>query len=328
MTLAIETRALSWPMREPFVIARGSQDEVTSVLVTLRDADGIGGHGEACGVPYAGETPETMIAQIDSVRRILERDPTRTELLRILPPGGARCAVDAALWDLEAKRRGRPAWQIAGLTAMRRVLSAVTIGIRTVDRYEASARALAAHPLLKVKVDGSDPLAALRAVRRGAPKAKLIVDPNQSWSVATLKALAPKLAELGVVLLEQPIPVGAEAELDGYRGTIPLCADELIDGVSDLPRARGRFDVINIKLDKTGGLTAALALADAAQAQGFGLMVGCMAGSSLAMAPATVLAQRCAFVDLDGPLLQAADCAHPLHYEDGLLLPPEPALWG
>lgn len=326
--LQIQIAERRWAMREPFAISRGVQTEQATIMVTLKDSDGRFGRGEACGVPYVGETPQSMWAQIQDVAASLRTLTEREDLEAILPPGGARCAVDAALWDLEAKRTGRRAWQTAGLTSMRSVTTAYTIGIRSEADYETTAARYAAYPVLKVKVNGDDPLTALRAVRRGNSHAGLIVDPNQSWSVEQLKDLAPSLAELGVVLLEQPIPVGAEGGLDGYVGPVPLCADELINDREDLDKAVGRFEVVNIKLDKTGGLTEALKLADAAEARGLKLMVGCMAGSSLSMAPAMVLAQRCAFVDLDGPLLQSEDWPDGLTYVDGRVDPPSAGFWG
>lgn len=328
MKLKLETQAKSWPMREPFAISRGVQTEQPTLHVHLTDETGLRGRGEACGVSYHDETPETMVAQIEAVRVRIEAGLTRQELLSVLPAGGARFAVDSALWDLEAKRSGRSAFDLAGVPA-NPVSVDFTIGIRDIASYEATARRYANFAVLKIKVDHHDPLAALRAVRRGAPDPRLIVDPNQSWSVDLLKSLGAELQALGVALLEQPIPIGDEAGLDGYTPPVPLCADELIDDVDDLQRAIGRFQFVNIKLDKSGGLTAALALADRAEALGFGLMVGCMAGSSLAMAPAMVLAQRCAFADLDGPLLQAEDIEHGLVYENGVVARPhDPRLWG
>lgn len=324
--LIIQSR--SWPMREPFAISRGVQTEQPTVIACLVDAQGRRGRGEACGVGYAGETPEIMTAQIEAVRSQIQGDLTRQALRRLLPAGGARCALDSALWDLEAKQTGRSVFALAGIERPVSVTTAYTIGIRSNAAYEAAARGRASYRLLKVKVDGQDPVASIAAVRRGAPDAALIVDPNQAWSVETLKAIAPRLVELGVVLLEQPIPVGHEAGLDGYRCPVPLCADELINEAADLDKARGRFDVINIKLDKAGGLTEALDLAASATAAGFDLMVGCMAGSSLSMAPAIVLAQQCAFVDLDGPLLLAEDWPDGLNYENGVVQPPSPAFWG
>jgi len=315
-------------MREPFAIARGVQSTQPAVIVTLIDPEDRQGRGEGCGVPYAGETPATMMAQLEAIRSRIVEGVDRQDLLQLLPPGGARCALDAALWDLEARQTGRTVAELAGLPPLHAVTTAFTIGIRSLDGYEQAARRCAAYPLLKIKMDAADPLAVMAAVRRGAPGARFIVDANQSWSVEQLRSVAPALADLGAVLLEQPIPVGAEAGLDGWRCPVPIAADELVNGVDDLAKARGRFDVINIKLDKTGGLTAALLLAAEARAQGFDLMVGCMAGSSLSMAPAMVLAQQCRFVDLDGPLLQSEDWPDGMVYADGVVSPPDPGFWG
>jgi L-alanine-DL-glutamate epimerase-like enolase superfamily enzyme len=228
------------------------------------------------------------------------------------------------LWDLEARQSGRSLFE--GVTFPQP--TAFTIGIRSVKAYEAAARERANYPLLKVKVGSSDPLASISAVRRGAPKAKLIVDPNQAWSVHALKALAPSLAHLGVALIEQPIPVGDEHALSGWRSPVPLCADELVASRAHLHRAAGLFDCINIKLDKTGGLTEALLLAQEARALGLRVMAGCMAGSSLCMAPSLLLAPHCIFLDLDGPLLQAADVSPGLEYQDGWISRPPIDLWG
>ena len=326
VTLSTEVR--SWPMHEPFAISRETKTDSTGLIVTLVDAGQRRGRGEGLGVSYAGETLEAMAAQIEAVRPAVEAGADREALLDLLPAGGARCALDAALWDLEAKRAGRSVFALAGLADAGAVDTAYTIGIRAVDAYEAAARARADFKLLKIKVDAGDPLAAIAAARRGAPKSAFIVDPNQAWSIDDLRTLAPALADLGVVLLEQPIPAGAEAGLDGYRCPVRLCADELIQEEADLAKAAGRFDVINIKLDKTGGLTASLRLAEAARRAGFGLMVGCMGGSSLSMAPALVLAQQCEFVDLDGPLLQAEDWPDGLVYRAGKVDLPNPAFWG
>jgi len=328
MALKIELWTKTWPMSEPFVIARGTQTEQPTLQVRLTAEDGVAGRGEGCGVPYAGEDPQTMSAQIHSVAGVLEKGISREQLINILPPGGARCMMDSALWDLEAKRGGADPFTASALQP-RPVTSARTIGIRSLKAYEATAHALRDYPLLKIKVNADDPIAAVEAVRRGAPRARFIVDANQSLSVALLKEVTPRLKQLGVVLLEQPIAVGDESGLDGYESPVPLCADELINDVSDLPRARGRFQLINIKLDKCGGLTAGMALADVAVAAGFRLMVGCMAGSSLSMAPAMVLAQRCDFADLDGPLLQAEDCEQGFVYRNGVVREPHNSkLWG
>lgn len=328
MTLKLECWPRSWPLHEPLMIARGAILDQQSVQVRLIDATGAVGRGEGCGIVYQGETPETMIAQLEAVRPTIERGITRAALLDLLPKGGARMALDAALWDLEAKRDGVDPYRVAGVEA-RPIASAFTIGIRDLDGYEEAARARSGFSLLKVKVAGDDPVAAVQAVRRGAPGARLIVDANQAWSVDALKAFAPAMAELGVALLEQPIAVGAEDGLDGWTSPVPLCADELVDGVADLDRAAGRFQLVNIKLDKAGGLTAALKLADAVEARGMALMVGCMLGSSLSMAPAMVLAQRCRFVDLDGPMLQSEDHDVGYTYENGRVERPHcPQIWG
>lgn len=326
--IQMEVTPVRWRMAEPFAISRETKTENEGLLVTLIDGAGRPGRGEAYGVTYAGETLAAMAAQLEAVRPAIEAGADRQALLDLLDAGGARCALDAALWDLEAKRTGRSAFDLAGVAAPRAVDSAYTIGIRSVEAYEIAARRRSGFKLLKLKVDAADPLAGIAAARRGAPDAAFIVDPNQAWSVETLKALAPRLVALGVVLLEQPIPVGDESGLDGYDCPIRLCADELINEAADLPKARGRFDVINIKLDKAGGLTAALQLAQTARADGFGLMVGCMGGSSLSMAPALVLAQQCDFVDLDGPLLLAEDWPDGLTYDDGRVAPAHALFWG
>jgi len=232
------------------------------------------------------------------------------------------------LWDLEAKLGGLRAWQRAGMAQGGAVTTALTIGIRPVAAYEQAAAKLADHPWIKVKVERADPLAAIRAVRRGAPDAKLVVDANQSWSIADLRSLGPAMAELGVSLLEQPLAFGRDEELVGLDCPVPICADESINTIDDLPRLIGRYDFINIKLDKTGGLTAALDLARAAQRAGLRLMSGCMAGSSLAMAPAMVLAQICEINDLDGPWLQDEDWPEGIVYQRGVMSPPWPAFWG
>ena len=328
MSLRLAFWAKTWALREPFAISRAVHTDIPTLQVRLTDEDGLVGAGEGHGVTYEGETVPGMMAQIEASRSALESGVSRDGLLTLLPAGGARFAVDTALWDLECKQRGVDPFALAGL-ARKPVRSARTLGIKTIADGERAARAVAGWAVLKIKVDGREPLAAVEAARRGSPHADLIVDPNQAWSVEQLKALAPRMAELGVVLLEQPIPVGAEAALDGYDTPVPLCADALVEGQADLPKAAGRFGFVNIKLDKCGGLTAALKLADAASKAGFGLMVGCMGGSSLNMAPAMVLAQRCVFVDLDAPLFLTEDCASGFTYVDGLVAEPyQPALWG
>lgn len=281
MKIRLTVSKKSWPLREPFVIFRHSYTTSDVVIVEL-ESSGCLGRGEAAGVDYHGETPPGMEAQIENVRREIEAGATRTDLLKLLPAGGARNALDAALWDLEAKRTGTPVWQLAGVGSARAIASAMTIGIRPIDEYEKRARALANYQWLKIKVSADRPLEAVAAVRRGAPGARLIVDANQAWDVSTLYALSPALAQLRVDLLEQPVPVDGDEDLVAGRCPIPVCADEAIDTLADLPRLRNRYEFVNIKLDKTGGLTAALELAHAARAAGLRLMVGCMVAGSVA----------------------------------------------
>lgn len=328
MTLTLTVGTRFWPYREPFILSRGAKSGEDTLQVRLIDDQGRIGRGEAVGVTYAGEDPASMIAQIETVTPRIEQGLSRATLLDLLPHGGARTALDSALWDLETKQGSPDPFTATGLLP-NAVTSMCTIGIKDLGGYAAAASRIADYPFIKVKVDGTDPLAALHAVSAAAPRAKLIVDPNQGWSVDQLKQVAPRLAALDVILLEQPIPVGDEPGLDGWECPISLCADELIDTAADLDRAQGRFDVINIKLDKAGGLTSALTLADAVQARGMSLMVGCMMGSSLSMAPAMVLAQRARYVDLDGPLLHSEDVEDGFAYVRGTVTKPHrPTLWG
>lgn len=323
--LSIQTRV--WPLREPFVIARRSQTACEVIVVQLV-AGGHVGRGEAVGVDYHGETIDSMRAQIEGVREAIERGIDRRQLLQILPAGGARNALDAALWDLEAKHTATSVWQLAGIARPRTVSTCVTIGIRSIAEYEARARALARYEWIKVKVSAERPLEAVAAVRRGAPAAHLVVDANQSWSVEALQEFAPALAQLRVDLLEQPVPENDDGMLAQLELPVPICADEPANTVEDLPRLIDRYDFVNIKLDKSGGLTAALDFAQAARAAGMRLMVGCMVGGSLAMAPGMVLAQLCEIADLDGPLLQAEDWPEGIEYRDGVMSLPSRALWG
>lgn len=317
----------SWKLKEPFVIARGTQLTSEAAVVELGDGDHVG-RGEAAGVLYRGETPDTIRREIEAVRGAIEAGAGRENLLKLLPAGGARNALDCALWDLEAKQTGVRAWQRAGLERGGSVTTAVTIGIRSLAAYERAARGLADHPWIKVKVDQSNPVEAVRAVRNAAPSARLVVDVNQAWSVADLKHYGPAMADLKVDLLEQPVAAGPDDALLGLKYPVPICADESVNTIDDLPRLVGRYQFINIKLDKTGGLTEALRLARAARALGLRLMSGCMCGSSLAMAPAMVLGQLCEVNDLDGPLLQSEDWPGGIVYGGGVMQPPWPAFWG
>lgn len=324
MSFRLSLHQTEWRLREPFVIARGTSVTQPTLTVSIEDESGRRGRGEACGVDYHGENVATMSEEIEGCRREIEAGLSRQELQDLLPAGGARNALDCALWDLEAKQIGRSLFDDLPFPQP----TAFTIGIRSLDAYELSARAHSAFPLLKVKVGAGDPIPAIAAVRRGAARPDLIVDPNQAWTPDELKRFAPALAEHGVVLIEQPIAIGAESELAGWRSSVPLCADELVGTREDLPRLAGLFDCINIKLDKTGGLTEALLLAEEARGMGLRIMAGCMAGSSLCMAPSLTLAPLCSFLDLDGPLLQTEDLMPALEYRDGWISRPPAALWG
>jgi L-alanine-DL-glutamate epimerase-like enolase superfamily enzyme len=248
-------------------------------------------------------------------------------LQSLLPPGGARNALDSALWDLEAKKTGRRAWEIAGLPG-NHLTTALTIGLDDAEVMGRKAGELRDYSILKLKLDGNDDLARVAAVHENHPAARIIVDPNQSWSFAKLEDLAPELARMQVELIEQPLPIGEDEELRDFRSPVPLCADESCQTSTCLPSLVGKYDYVNIKLDKTGGLTEGLKLADAALRSGFKLMVGCMGGSSLSMAPAFVVGQLCDFVDLDGPLLLKSDCPAPIHYRGSEMSPPSAELWG
>ncbi len=323
-----EVTTTKWPYHTPFRIARGVETELKAITVRLTDRHGRSGAGEAAGVDYDGETIGSMIAQLDQVRPQLVDGLTRAALQDLLPAGGARNAVDCALWDLGAKVSGVPAWQSAGLTTLVPVTTAMTIGIGTDDEVKAKARAIHDWPLIKMKADAVSHLRPVQIAHAECPAARFIVDANQSWTVELLNQLGPELAALNVALIEQPVRKGTDAQLARYTGSTPLAADESCVDRSSLPGLKGLYHVVNIKLDKTGGLTEALALAADARALGLGIMVGCMGGSSLAMAPAAIIAQQAQFIDLDGPLLHSIDCANGLHYDRGMMSFPSPALWG
>ncbi len=310
-------------LAQVFTISRGSRTE--SRVLTVRVSDGVHrGWGEC--VPYAryDETLESVEAEI----RALPGDFSRQSLMELLPAGAARNAVDCALWDLEAKQAGKRAWELAGLPAPGPEITAYTLSLDTPDAMRAQAAENAARPLLKIKLGTPDDMPRLEAVRAGAPRAKIIVDANEGWSAEVYSDLAPHLVRLGVALVEQPLPAGQDDALIGMDRPVPVCADESCHDRASLPDLKGKYDVINIKLDKTGGLTEALKLRDAALAEGYGVMVGCMVGSSLAMAPATLVAQGAMVTDLDGPLLLAEDRDTPLIFDDAGVHPPKAALWG
>ncbi|MBN7787395.1 dipeptide epimerase [Ponticoccus gilvus] len=312
-----------FPLAEAFTISRGSRTEAQVLTVQIRRGH-VTGWGEC--VPYAryGETLESVEAEIAG----LPEGISRRDLQAALPAGAARNAVDCALWDLEAKASGQRVWQLAGLPAPGPEITAYTLSLDTPERMEASARKHAARPLLKIKLGTPDDMPRLEAVRRGAPEARIIVDANEGWSAEVYAELAPHLLRLGVALVEQPLPAGQDAALIGMDRPVPVCADESCHDRGSLSGLAGKYDVVNIKLDKTGGLTEALALREAALAAGYGVMVGCMVGSSLAMAPAVLVAQGAQVTDLDGPLLLAGDRRTPLVFDDRGVHPPEAALWG
>jgi L-alanine-DL-glutamate epimerase-like enolase superfamily enzyme len=310
-------------LADAFTISRGTKT-AAEVVTVCAEAGGYRGYGEC--VPYAryGESRASVKAQI----KALPVDVTRATLQGLLPPGAARNAVDCALWDLEARCAGVRVWDLAGLPAPGPQITAFTLSLDTPDEMRRAAERHRHRPILKIKLGTPDDLPRLEAVRAGAPVSRIIVDANEGWSVEAYTALAPHLLALGVDLVEPPLPAGADGALAGIARPVPVCADESCHDAASLPALRGKYDVVNIKLDKTGGLTGALALRDAALAEGFGVMVGCMVGSSLAMAPAVLVAQGAAFTDLDGPLLLAEDRAHPLHYDERGIHPPDRDLWG
>ncbi|NJS13334.1 MAG: dipeptide epimerase [Sphingopyxis sp.] len=326
--LKMDARLVEWPLKEPFRISRETLYSVRCIQVTLSDANDNWGHGEAVGVDYAGETPEMLIEQLIAVRAQIENGVSIEQLQSLLPAGGARNALDCALWDLRAKQSGIAAWVSADLQHMAPRPTAVTFGIMTDQDLRRMAAHYAHFPLLKVKTDQDHGIDPVRIVHEVAPSARVILDPNQAWGEAELTKYSPQLPGLGVVLLEQPVAIDADDILDRLRLTVPVAADEAFNDRLDISRLANRYQVLNIKLDKTGGLTEAIACVHQAKEAGLGLMVGCMIGSSLSMAPATIIAQYCDFVDLDGPLLQAADCDVPIQYENGTIHPPHPKLWG
>ncbi len=323
MSVAIE----AFPIEGRFVIARGAKTRALVVTATLR-AGGATGRGEC--VPYAryGESPESVVEAIETVRAAIESGADRAALQNVLPAGAARNALDCALWDLEAKSTGVPAHRRAGLGPPAPLTTAFTLSVGTPDDMFTAAVRAAHRPLLKIKLAGDGDPERLKAVRAGAPQARLIVDANEAWRAENLHANIDACASLGVELIEQPLPAGADEILGGVERRVKICADESAHDAAGLAALRGRYDAVNIKLDKTGGLTEALAMIAAARRAGFEIMAGCMVGTSLAMAPATLIAQTAEFVDLDGPLLLARDREPGLRFEGSILYPPTPELWG
>ncbi|MEP1768010.1 MAG: N-acetyl-D-Glu racemase DgcA [Sulfitobacter sp.] len=321
--MQIEVKRDVFPLAQVFTISRGSRTHAHVLSVKITEG-GVSGVGEC--VPYAryGETLESVTAQVEGLSGPL----TRSGLYDLLPAGAARNAVDCALWDLEAKQSGTPAWQLAGLDPLHPEITAYTLSLDTPEKMRAQAAEHAFRPLLKIKLGTPDDMPRLEAVRAGAPDSTIIVDANEGWSASVYADLAPHLVRLGVALVEQPLPAGEDDALLGMQRPVPVCADESCHDRASLPALKGKYDVVNIKLDKTGGLTEALALRDAAIAEGYDVMVGCMVGSSLAMAPAMLVAQGARIVDLDGPLLLAEDRDAALKFDAEGVHPPSRELWG
>ncbi|WP_232631937.1 N-acetyl-D-Glu racemase DgcA [Methylobacterium sp. Leaf118] len=323
LTVAVER----FPIAGAFTIARGSRTEAVVVVATVEDGDHRG-RGEC--VPYAryGESVESVAAALEAQADWIGAGGERLDLSGRLGPGAARNALDCALWDLAAKRAGRPAWSLAGLTEPGPVTTAYTLSLGDPEAMEAAARTASHRPLLKVKLGGAGDPERIAAVRRGAPEARLVVDANEAWRPETIEANLAACAAAGVRLIEQPLPAGEDGLLAEIARPIPICADESLHDRAGLDALAKRYDAINIKLDKAGGLTEAIRLAHEARARGFAIMVGCMVGSSLAMAPAMLIAHHAEYVDLDGPLLLAQDRQPALRYEGSLVHPPSPDLWG
>ncbi len=318
----------SFPIAGSFTISRGSKTSAEVIVVTLED-DGATGRGEGLPYPRYDETVEGCIAAIEAASPAIEAGISRADVARLVAPRAARNALDCTLWDLEAKRSRTPVWQLAGLGEPRPLVTAYTISFGAPEAMAAAAAKAASRPLLKLKLGGSGDIERLEAVRRAAPQARLIVDGNEGCSPETLGDLMAAAHRLGVELIEQPLPAGDDEALRGLKHRlVPICADEAAHDAESLPALIGKYDAVNIKLDKTGGLTGALELARAADKAGFTLMTGCMLASSLSMAPAMLVGQLSQVVDLDAPLLLARDRAPGIRYDGSLMYPPPPELWG
>ncbi len=316
-----------WPIAGSFTISRGSKTEAHVVTVTLEDGSHLG-RGECVPSPRYEETVPQVMAALAAARDRIEAGITREEAATLQLPHAARNALDCALWDLAAKRAGQPVWQLAGLPEPKPAITAYTLSLDTPEAMgEAAARA-AERPLLKLKLGRDGDAERLRLIRRNAPRSRLIIDANEGWTPDTLDRMLAACADVGVELVEQPLPAGNDEALRSISRAVTVCADESAHGLDTLDRLVGKYDAINIKLDKTGGLTPAIALARAARARDLGIMVGCMLATSLAMAPAFLLAPLAAVIDLDGPLLLKEDRSPAIRFDGSLMQPPPPALWG
>jgi L-alanine-DL-glutamate epimerase-like enolase superfamily enzyme len=327
MGLSLTVRTERWPIAGSFTISRGAKTEAEVVLVEVGDGTHTG-RGEC--VPYAryGETVAGVTAALEVMREAVAGGLTRQQLQDAMPAGAARNALDCALWDFDAKASGKPVDMLAGLSEPRPVVTAYTISLDSADAMSEAARKASSRKLLKVKLGGAGDGERIRAVRAAAPAAELIVDANEAWRPENLARNLAACAEAGVTLVEQPLPANEDAALASIAHPIPVCADESVHDRASLASLAGKYDAVNIKLDKTGGLTEALRMAAEAERLGFSIMVGCMVATSLSMAPAMLVAQRARIVDLDGPLLLARDREHGLRYEASLVYPATSALWG
>jgi L-alanine-DL-glutamate epimerase-like enolase superfamily enzyme len=324
--MELSTRIEQWELRKPFTITRGTFTSSEVLVAEIRDGQWLA-RAEAAGVDYHGENRQQMAEQIEAAWFELGDEPKREALQEILPPGGARNALDCALWDLEAKRSGRSIWELVDLKP-RNLTTVCTIGIDEPESMAASAAEMTQYPELKIKLNDDRPVERIEAIRQARPDARLVIDANQAWTLPRLREVAPHLAKLGVEMIEQPLAEGGDAELQGYEPPVLLCADESCNTLEDLEYLATRYQMVNIKLDKTGGLTEALRIARRARDLGLELMIGNMLGSSLAMAPAFVIGLLCRYNDLDGPLLQKRDRENGMAYDGGTVSPPRAELWG
>jgi len=317
----------TWASKIPFRISSHVWYHYPAVVCEI-EQDGFVGQGEAQGVYYNDETENSMLEQLEDVTPALAAGASREKLLELLPPGGARHAADAALWDLEAQLAGKSVWEMAGVEA-NPVLTVFTIGLEDEpEQMAAGAAAASDNPLLKIKLDNDRPVERIAAIREARPDVRLVVDVNQGWTFAELQQYTSQLGELGVEFIEQPLPRGEDSELEGYSSPVPLCADESCMHLGELEEAAKRYQIINIKLDKSGGLTHGLELAAAIKEKGLGIMVGNMCGSSLAMGPHHVISQLADYADIDGPLLMKNDRFGGLVYDHGMVSLPKTRFWG